>query len=284
MKRIKRLLLFILLCVFILGGLCFYAFHVEPKRLVVKEHIITKTNEDYQELRILQCSDLHIKENTSLEYLDKFVSNINELQPDIVIFTGDLFDDYDIFYQSDQDDITLDDIANRLSNIEAKIGKYAVYGNRDYGGGSYKEYGILMQESGFTLLKNQVVCLNINGKSFGIGGMDDALFGNPERIRVVEKLNHCDYKLLLMHEPDCSDDYKDDGIDLILAGHSHGGQIRLPFIDVVTTSLGEKYISGFYTINESTDSKVFVNTGIGTTKIDARFMVPPQIDVFHIKF
>ena len=91
-------------------------------------------------------------------------------------------------------------------------------------------------------------------------------------------IKNCDYRILMLHEPDAADRLPAQNADLILAGHSHGGQVKLPFFKM-KTSLAKKYTNGFYSVN---GMKLFVNTGIGTSHYPVRFFVPPEIDVFHI--
>jgi len=123
----------------------------------------------------------------------------------------------------------------------------------------------------------------LNGKKLFIGGLDDGLLGNPDADQLLSTMDvDYDYQIVLMHEPDMADLLKDTSINLILAGHSHGGQIKIPFIKTKTTALAEKYNDGFYTINKNTGMQLYVNTGIGTSRIPARFMVPPEISVFNI--
>lgn len=97
-----------------------------------------------------------------------------------------------------------------------------------------------------------------------------------------------DFKILLTHEPDSVLTFPDSGHPLILSGHSHGGQVRIPFLPfineraVAATSLSSKYSGGMYRVGEEGKQKLYVNTGLGTTHISARFGVVPEITVFEI--
>ncbi|MFJ7839039.1 metallophosphoesterase [Lysinibacillus sphaericus] len=132
-------------------------------------------------------------------------------------------------------------------------------------------------------MENSGVNLTVsNGKKLFIGGLDDALLGNPDTKCILEKReNDCDYEIVLMHEPDMADLLKDTSVDLLLAGHSHGGQVQIPFIKTMSTSLAKKYSDGIYTINKK-GMQLYVNTGIGTSRIPVRFKAPPEISVFNI--
>ncbi len=264
----------VLLLIILIGLLIGYAFKVEPKMTVVHSYDL---NEDKGEsVKVVQLSDIQVSETYTIEQLNNLVEKVNKLSPDMIVFTGDLFENFSMFQP-------LQEVTDSLSNLEATIGKYAIWGNRDYGGGAARVYEPLLRDSGFTLLKNSGVNVQLsNGKKLFIGGLDDGLLGNPNVDHMLAYMeNDTDYEIVIMHEPDMADLLKDTSIDLLLAGHSHGGQIQIPFIKSISTSLAEKYSEGFYDINNN-GTQLYVNTGIGTSRIAARFMVPPEISVFNI--
>lgn len=259
----------------------FYAFKIEPYRLKVNEYYLTEKKEDTKPIKIVQFSDVHIKEDFTYENLDKAVSLINKQNPDIVVFTGDLYDNY-ARYNDDGN------IIAKLQKIQAKYDKIAIWGNRDYGGGAVRQYENIMEQAGFTLLKNGNWYVTAdNGKKILFTGLDDSLLGNvnmPDSTKIYES----DYDILLSHEPDTVEDYLDYGYDLTLSGHSHGGQVKIPFLPIINkkaisaTSLSTKYGGGMYFLDSNNNKKIYVNTGIGTTHISARFGVVPEISVFYI--
>ncbi|MFJ7667520.1 metallophosphoesterase [Lysinibacillus sp. NPDC097195] len=275
MKSLKWIIRIVLLLIVIIGLLVGYAFKIEPNRLVV--HSYDLHGNKGQALKVVQLSDIQVSETYTVKQLQDLVNKVNELSPDIIVFTGDLFENFAAFQHKQ-------DVTDKLSQLTATVGKYAIWGNRDYGGGAFKIYEDVLSNAGFTLLNNSGVAVDVlNGKKLFIGGLDDGLLGNPDVDELVATMNdNFDYKMVLMHEPDMADLLKDTSVNLLLAGHSHGGQIRIPFIKTKTTALAEKYYDGFYTINNSTGMQLYVNTGIGTSRIAARFMVPPEISVFNI--
>lgn len=265
----KYTIFLILCCILVLG----YAFRVEPFLLLVKEYQIGKPDSS-SFLRLLQVSDIQISQDYPESELTKIVTKINEQKPDIVVFTGDLFDIYSEYHP-------VEEVTEALAQIQAPYGKYAIWGNRDYGGGADREYRNILSDSQFVLLENESHTIDLdNGKTIVIAGLDDALLGNPDIKKTEESLTqNADYRILLLHEPDLTDNFSSDCADLALAGHSHGGQVKLPYLQIFTTSLAEKYINGFYKVN---GIELYVNTGIGTSHIPARFMVPPKLAVFDI--
>ena len=145
-----------------------------------------------------------------------------------------------------------------------------------------------MEDAGFTLLKNEnwYITLN-NGKRVLFTGLDDALLGHPV-MPDGTKIYDSDYELLLSHEPDNVEPYMNYDYDIALSGHSHGGQINIPFLPFVNemaltvTALSSKYSGGMYTFDDNAIKQLYVNTGIGTTHISARFGVVPEVTLFHI--
>ncbi|MEG0373688.1 MAG: metallophosphoesterase, partial [Enterococcus sp.] len=140
----------------------------------------------------------------------------------------------------------------------------------------------VMNAANFEVLKNtgETITLN-NGKRVFIGGLDDSLLGNPSVTETLAYRGKYNYSILLTHEPDVADKFIGTNTQLVLAGHSHGGQVRLPFYQVKNV-LAEKYVRGLYELRDQT--KLYVNTGLGTTSIHARFCVPPEISVFQLRF
>lgn len=278
MKFFKGLFKIILVLAILVGGLTFYSFKIEPYRLRVNEYDLNEANEE--SFRLVQISDLHIKEDYTYEQLVKIVDEVNRLNADVVVFTGDLYDNYSV-YNDDQR------IIEELSRIEAKIKKFAIWGNRDYGGGAASVYADVITAGGFELLKNENSLIEWNDKSLLFTGLDDKLLGNVLMPYGNEFLNY-DYKILLSHEPDIVDHYVDYGYELSLSGHSHGGQINIPFLPflnkwtVSNTDFATKYVNGFYNLTEDESQIIYVNTGLGTTHVSARLGVVPEISVFNI--
>lgn len=241
--------------------------------LKIYTYELHKSEQNQTSIKVIQLSDIHLSDSFTLDALSNLVSKVNEQKPDLVVFTGDLVDRFATFEG-------LDEIAPILSKIDAPLGKYAVWGNHDYGGGGVRYYENIMQEADFILLQNSGELISINEtKTLWLAGLDDGLLGSPDLTKVPAQ--NADYNILLLHEPDLADDGSTLGYQLLLSGHSHGGQISLPFYIPVTPPLARKYKRGFYEMNDKTTLH-YVNAGIGTTKIPVRFMNPPQIAVFTI--
>lgn len=279
MKAIKGFFIFFIFILLATGLCVLYAFKIEPYRLKVREYTLSSDRESPAGIKIIQFSDLHIKKDFTSENLEKVVRSINSQEPDIVLFTGDLYDNYAVYHEDEN-------IIKQFSSIKTRYSKIAVWGNRDYGGGAAQQYENIMEQSGFTLLKNETLSVSLeNGKNIIFTGLDDSMLGNPAAAGISET-SGADYSILMTHEPDTAVEFLDLGYDLMLSGHSHGGQVNIPIFPRINetalsvTSLASEYSSGMYELYSDSPSRLYVNTGIGTTHISARFGVIPEIAVF----
>lgn len=276
LKRLMKIGLF-----FIVFGGCIYGYskYIEPKLLVVNEYTIENNKSNSNEaVKIVQFTDTHLGDFYSIEQLQKLVDKINEQNPDVVVFTGDLIDE-----AHEYEDIH--SISLVLEDIKAKLGKFAVWGNHDYGGGAERHYENIMNEAGFTVLRNEVEIVQASDDlAITVSGLDEVMMGDPDFNLISESIGQDIFNLLILHEPDLVDDFTNSDVDLALAGHSHGGQINIPFFGpIITTAYGEKYTKGLYLVGEHETLQLYVNTGIGNTKLPYRFMNIPEISVFNIK-
>lgn len=275
---IKNIIKTIKITILIIIIIFIYARFIEPNLLIVKTvDINSTTNVDTNNIKIVLFSDTHFGEFYVEEKLENIVNKINDQDADIVIFGGDLMDSY---YRSPPD---IDYIKTYFKKIESKIGNYSVYGNHDYGGGAVKVYKNIMEGSGFTLLKNEIKTIDIDDVKINIIGLDDYLLGKPDKniLNGIEK-NH--YNILVSHAPDLVDELNFDDINLVLSGHTHGGQVNIPFITEKVLPLGgKKYIKGIFDFDNDIKTKLYVTSGIGLTKINFRFLNIPEIITLNVK-
>ncbi|KAA8713652.1 metallophosphoesterase [Lactococcus garvieae subsp. garvieae] len=273
-NKTKRVLLSILsLFILLIIALPFYAWKVEPF-LVHVNHVELGKKNDRTPLNVVQISDLQVSEYYETNRLDKVIEKVNAQKPDILLFTGDLFDNYSKYPEQRAPMI------EKLNAFKANIGKYAVWGNHDYGGGAVRVYEDVMSAGGFTVLRNQGETLTLSdGRQIFLGGLDDSLLGNPSVSDTLAYRQNYDYAITMTHEPDVADAFIGTDTQLVLAGHSHGGQVWIPFYPIKNV-LAEKYTRGLYQLDAIT--QLYVNTGIGTTSIHARFGVIPEVTQFTI--
>lgn len=178
-KRLGYLILFGILIIL-------YSTFVEPKLLRVISHDVPLSKIQGEAIKVVQFSDTHLGDFFTIEDLQEVVDKINEQEADLVLFTGDLMDNAANY------DGAIDEIAIVLSKIKSKFGKYAVFGNRDYGGGAERFYEDLMESAGFNVLLNNHETLNIKGTTLSLFGADDALIGYYDSVQTMKGIqeNH----------------------------------------------------------------------------------------------
>ncbi len=270
-RLIKNIFRFLVL-IFLLGlAVICYARYIEPHMLKEKQVTVSSpfVTEEAENLKIVVFGDTHFSDYYTTDDFTKVIESVEKMEPDLIVFCGDLIDHYDI-YAGD-----VDDISDKLSELQATCGKFAIFGNHDYGGGAENEYQNIMEAGGFTVLKNEYYGLDELG--IGIIGIDDMLIGYGEP--AVASWGRPDYfNLILAHEPDLIDEVQDYNVDLMISGHTHGRQINLKFFDeYILPPYGKHYIQGLYEFSNERKSKLYVNSGIGMTKLPFRFLSPPEL-------
>lgn len=259
------------------GGTYFYAREVEPAMLnIQKEKILSaKLPPSFDGFKIIQFSDTHIGFHYTLKQFAKLVNKINELNPDLIVFTGDLVDEPNKYNWNPE-------LIQLLNSLQAPFGKYWIYGNHDHGGYGTDLVNNAMKQGGFQLLRNEHTVIEKKNDRIIVAGIDDVLLGIPDLDKTIQHTNPELFTLLLAHEPDFADTAINYPIDVQLSGHSHGGQVRLPFIGhLYTPALAEKYVNGKYEFKEGS-FKLYVNKGIGTTRLPYRFLCTPELHLYTL--
>ena len=216
--------------------------------------------------RIAQLSDIHLYPLTQLNFVERAVALTNQLQPDLTVLTGD-------FVWRDVDAIF--DLAPVINKLQARHGVYAIHGNHEI----WTDPAVIQagfDETDIPLLVNQGVTITEGGGSLFLAGLDDGWSGEPDLDTAMANAPQDAPVVLLMHEPDLADQYSlDPRIALQLAGHSHGGQVRLPRKGAILLPyLARKYDMGLYRVR---DMWLYTNRGIGVTNEPFRYNCPPEI-------
>ncbi|WP_028393023.1 metallophosphoesterase [Bacillus cihuensis] len=255
----------------------YYAHDIEPNwiefnEIVIQHPLIPK---GFNGMKIVQFSDTHLGFQFQLKELQSVLTKIQTFSPDVVLFTGDLMDEPNKYPHHSK-------IIPLLQNIQAPLGKFSIYGNHDHGGYGSKMYNQIMERSGFTLLQNSHAAISlINGDKLYIAGIDDAMLGSPNIQKALLGIPEKAYTILLSHAPDLAEFAKDYPVQYQISGHSHAGQIQVPFAGaLVTPPFGKKYIEGLYELENLT---LYVNRGLGTTRLPYRFLARPEITLFELQ-
>ncbi|SFL92865.1 hypothetical protein SAMN03159341_11221 [Paenibacillus sp. 1_12] len=254
-----------------------YSRYAEPGWLHTKEISIQlkRLPAAFDGIRVIQFSDVHLGFHHTVEQLDKLVDHIQSLQPDLICFTGDLFD-----YSVGSDATSAVQV---LSRLKAPLGKGAVLGNHDYYGKETDKIKRILLDSGFALLVNEAIPLKRGSSTIWLSGVDDMWDGKPDLQKALQSVPKSACTLLLSHCPDFADIALQHSVDLQLSGHSHGGQVRLPFYGhLYTPAYGSKYADGYYSLGEG-KLQVYTNRGIGVSVLPIRFFCRPELSVFTLR-
>jgi hypothetical protein len=256
-----------------LVALEFYGLYIEPFRLTVTRY--QQESPAFfpdRPLRIIQLSDLHIERITIRERA--MIERINELQPDIIVLTGDYINQEYL-----DDPLALEDARSVLSQLSAPYGVYAVSGTTDVNNIPSALFDGL---DNVRLLRNEVVPLPLPGGTFFLVGVSINGDVNVDRQMLIDLLAEFPpdgYYVLLYHMPDLIETAAEHNLSLYFAGHTHGGQFRLPFYGALITfsDYGKKYEMGEYQVGSTT---LYVSRGLGMEGLGMpriRFLCPPEI-------
>ncbi|GAB4511608.1 MAG: hypothetical protein OHK0046_09930 [Anaerolineae bacterium] len=267
----------------LISAVAFYATWIEPFRLGVTHETYTFPGwrADAPPLRLLHIGDIHIERITARER--RLNALIEELKPDVIVFSGDFVN---ISYHDDP--LTEKHIREIISAWRAPLGVYCVSGT--YTVESLERVRTFVAGlDNLRLLVDEWVRLDVPGGAFNLLGMRTTHFVDQDRVTVAalaQRAPDADaFKLLLTHAPDVAPEADAAGYHLYLCGHTHGGQIRFPFIGAVFSgsALGLRFVMGRYDLNTVT---VYTSRGVGLEGMGApraRFLCPPEIILWEIR-
>lgn len=271
-KILHRSSKFLLVSIAILFATSVYARGVEPRWFELKTIDITIAglNPAFEGYKIVQLSDIHARSGImDRQQLEKVAGIVNQQQPDLIALTGD--------YITDRPDKAEEMLTNAFRQLKATDGVVAIMGNHD------REDSTIALERAFAkanvnFLNNAVHSIYRQGNKLNIAGVDDVYYKLANLPQTISQLPETGTNILLAHEPDFVDlAAATNKFGLQLSGHSHGGQIVIPFLPRVTATLARKYISGYYQVGAT---QLYVSSGVGTSSIlQARFNCRPEISV-----
>lgn len=251
---------------------------IDPQRTVAEDVDLSfeRLPWSFDGFRIAQLSDLHYGFTIGDHYLHSAIDICNRFEPDLVVITGDFVTAP--AFGGDRMKAANDaaPCAHALKALRSRIGAIAVLGNHDV----ETNAAIVTRHlaaAGIPTLVNRSLSLMQNQDRIWISGVNDVMFGLQDLNRTVSGLPPDEFVVLLAHEPDFADDVArfPHRIDLQLSGHSHGGQVRFPFIGApVLPPLAKKYPVGWHRIR---DLQLYTNRGLGTIGIPVRFLCPPEV-------
>jgi predicted MPP superfamily phosphohydrolase len=275
------------------AGLALYSGEIARHWIEVtrRDFFLRDLPDAFDGMRIAQISDIHLDAFTEPFFLRHAIDRINRIKPDAVVLTGDFVT------------ATLNtkfgrklgalrfalgsawQCANILSTLECKA--YAVLGNHDFGS-SPEEVTAALQDNGITVLRNACVPLERDGGRIWLAGVDDPVDGHPDpELAIPASIRNAPHEpvVLLCHAPDYADRLlrhpAGQAVDLMLSGHTHGGQVRFPFVPAMyLPPLGRKYVEGSFQLGRL---QLYVNRGIGAIGVPFRLNCPPEITVITLR-
>lgn len=256
-------------------------FLIEPNlpKVVRQEISLRRWPERMDGFTVALLSDFHYDPYFSAHPLHAAIGMVNALRPDLIVLTGD-FVSIPLFGSYAAGAAHAEPCARLLRQMRAPHGLWAVMGNHDAATDPNRVIAAL-QDSGIRVLCNRSVPVEKDGSRFWLGGLNDVLKQTADIAATLRAIPSGEPTVLLAHEPDYADYVASYPVDLQLSGHSHGGQIRIPFLPpLYLPKLARKYIAGRYQIR---DLALYTNRGLGTVEIPMRLNCPPEITLLTFR-
>ena len=278
-KRLFKKIAIILVIIFVLGFIFFlYTTFISTSSIIVNEERLTykNLNQEYNGLKIIHFTDFKYGTTTTIKDLEKLVNIINDRNPDLVFYTGDL-----ISKNTKLNSKETENIIKQLRNINSRLGKYAIIGDEDK-----DNYNTIMNESGFNILNNSYDLIYDNNTNPILVTGTSSLIKKKNDIKKtlsyydVENHNSDIFSISLVHEADTVTDLINTRkSNIYLAGHSANKTIRLPIFGKILGYKGNnKYKNNYYKID---DAELFISSGIGSDS-HIRLFYRPSINFFRI--
>lgn len=252
-----------------------YGSFIEPQMLVVKEYSVDLSQPEVAAKRTMNLavvSDFHLGTYRHREWVERVVAAVNAQRPDVVLLAGDLVSDESGFAGFAP-----------LADLKSQYGTFAVLGNWDYKVGAV-DVRHAIEQYRVEVLTDESVVLGGEGSPVRLIGLDDVKFGTPDWDVATADIAPGELPVLLAHNPDAVSEAEVRGIPLVISGHTHGGQVRLPFIGPVPplpTLLGRRYDRGVLHVGPVT---LFITPGVGESGPRARLFQPPEVSILHLTY
>lgn len=267
---------------FILSG---YGTLLERRRFEV-DHLDIRLGDlssDISHLTLVQLTDIHVGPFMSAEELAEYVEAANRLKPDLIALTGD-------FVTSSESEV--DPCVATLAGLKARYGVFACIGNHDIYARAADKLALLFADKGIQTLRNDAATLQVGGSKVSMLGIDDLRTGQPDLSRALRTSdrNPGEVKIMLSHRPEIFPKAVKGGVDLVLSGHYHGGQVKLSQSaeSLSVARLLTPYAEGLFQLPRQQSWKgksahLFVSRGVGITGLPIRINCPPQIAHLTLK-
>ena len=244
----------------------------EPQLLAVENHAIglRRLPPEMDGLRIVQLSDIHHSPLTGREHIERAIETANSLQPDIIALTGD--------YVSHEREYAAP-CAELLGRLRARSGVYAVLGNHDHWVDAALMTDLLRAE-GIRVLVNEGLHFEHNGASFWLAGVDDTMVGQEDLSLALAGSRTDEMKLVLAHNPVILRRAARAGVDLVLSGHTHGGQVTWRSERSASGRVRRRILRG---LGRRGETQIYVTRGLGTVVLPLRYGSLPEVTHLQLR-
>jgi predicted MPP superfamily phosphohydrolase len=226
---------------------------------------------EHDGLRIVQLSDLHVGADTPPRRVERWIERANREEPDLAVLTGDYITSGDAW---------VDAAAAALGRLRGRLGQYAIMGNHDYFCDS-ERLAQRLSDEGLSVLRNRHETLTVNGQPLVVAGVDDTWTRRADLGQTLAGRPEGAPTLLLAHDPDLFPEAVERGVELTLSGHTHGGQVAVPFVRRLALSrVVTRFVAGLY---QEGRSLLYVSRGAGTTGPPFRFGAPAEITILTLR-
>jgi hypothetical protein len=244
----------------------------EPYMLTIEHHpiFLAKLPRAFDGFRIVQLSDVHHSPFTSREQIERAVETANRLKPDLIALTGDYIS-HDRQYATP--------CAELLGRLRAEYGVYAVLGNHDH----WTDAALitdLFRAEGINVLINQGMRFELRGAAFWLAGVDDTMVGLEDLPLALAGSSDDEMKLLLAHNPIILRRAARAGVDLVLSGHTHGGQVAIRSERGASARVRRRPIQGLCRQN---GTQIYITRGLGTVILPIRYGCPPEVSLLELR-
>jgi uncharacterized protein len=244
----------------------------EPYMLTIEHKSIQldRLPKAFDGFRIVQLSDVHHGPFSDREQIERAVETANRLQPDLIALTGD--------YISKERHYAAP-CAEMLGKLKARHGVYAVLGNHDH----WTDAALitdLFRAEGITVLINEGMHFELNGSAFWLAGVDDTMVGLEDLSLALAGAREDEMKLLLAHNPIILRRAARASVDLVLSGHTHGGQVAIRGERTASGRPRKRLLKGLW---RQGNTQIYVNRGLGTVVLPVRYGCPPEVSLIELR-
>ncbi len=232
----------------------------------LKKYDIKIDKKSFKDKKIIFLTDLHHSAIVSKKFIRNIVKKANELHPDIIIIGGDYITNHKKYIKP---------LFNELCKLQASLGIFGVLGNHDVNVGKQLVLDE-MEKANIASLDNKSYWINLGNDRIKIGGVGDYLYDKQLIYKTTGDVLETDYVILVSHNSDYIQDIKEEKVDLVLSGHTHGGQVTIfgIYAPSVPSKYKQKYLTGLKTLN---NIKIIISNGVGVVGLPIRFFARPQI-------